>query len=283
MNEVELRNHNIDDFNQCRLKYKLKRDGWRSLDPSFDLKVGEAVHAGLAVWYTTKDNTEMHAAAFAVIPEDQQEAKEMTFAILEGYVETYAYDTMQIISPEIEIKHPLTKVSFRGPNLTIGGRLDGLVVYDGENWVLENKTTGKVPGNFWKKYEFDRQTQEYTWLARQLFPEHNIVGTMVNAMFKPNNRKPEPTFERRFFRYSPKTLEIWRQETINIGLDIRRAIETDNFYRSGRCFNGQQICEFIEYCASDFNNDVLRSTHCRTIETKEDNPQGASSPSEQTP
>lgn len=252
--KIEIRNHQIEDFLQCPFKRMLKSQGWVGRETSPPLIIGSAVHAMLEKWTIEKDEVNAVVAANVHLEGQEQEIIDTAYAVFLGYIDTYKNDTMVVISNETEFSVPLTD------DIDYGMRIDGLVEDHDGVWVAERKTTDKLPGNFWKRYQFDRQTMGYVWGAKKKFSSVDIVGVMVDAMFKPNSRRPQPIFERQFFRYTPKRLEDWYVSTCEIG---RRMTSGEFPYKSGKCITGwNSLCEFIGHCSEeDEDLAILQSTH----------------------
>lgn len=258
-----LRNHEIDNFLQCRRKYKLKCDGWTEHDRDENLLIGSAVHAALADWALKKDETAALQLAFKEVGTVEGEIAEHVYLILSEYFVRYKNDRLVPIATETEFTVPLAEVTVDGVeyDVQIGMRTDGLVSYEGGIWVKESKTTGFPPATFWRKFLLDRQTLEYYWGWRKK-SELRISGVVVDAMFKPRkNQNPEPKFDRQYFSPTPFDVARWERETISIARDIIRTRHDNDYYGSGKCQSYGKFCEFYDYCCNGENPAVLASTH----------------------
>ena len=250
-----LRNHEIDNFLICRRKYLLKHEGWVEKDRDENLAIGSAVHAALAHWVFKHDEPKAMQLAFEDLGTMESELADHTYLVLADYFSKYKNDPATPVATETDLVVPLI------PDLVeIGMRTDGLVSYEGGIWVKETKTSGQPRATFWKRFLLDRQTQEYLWGWRQR-SDLPIKGVMVDALFKPNQRNPEPAFERQFFTPTDWEIERWVRETRAIAYDLIRATENNEFYGSGRCQQYGKWCEFYDYCTTQENSVVLQSTH----------------------
>lgn len=258
---TEVRNHVLENFATCRRKFILKVDGWEANEPNDNLIIGSAVHAALAVWRVTGDEVRACQEGFAHCGKDDR-IIEIVYNNLQGYFRRYATDLAAVVSTETEFSVPLTVVIDGVPvTLSVGNRIDGLQEYAGKVWVLETKTSGEAPGNFWKRYELNRQITQYYWASRIKF-EIPLEGVIVDTIFKANQKNPIPKYERRYYKIEEERIQNWLFDTMQQIQDIARAFREGAFYKSWKCFSEyNSACEFLEYCSHDDRPEVLRSTH----------------------
>jgi len=247
----------IGRYQQCKRRYQLHRQGWEEIDISPNLYVGRAIHRAVQFYHLSKNQEEAFFEGFKELPADD-----------DGTLRDIVYATLVVYFEDLK-KNPLTVVSTEtGDGLIIplndeiGYRLrmDGLVNDDGFR-VLEMKSSGDHPGNFWKRYEMDFQTTGYVWCSRKHF-ELPVKGALVIAMFKPGGKNKEAMIQRQRITPSEETLSNWLTDTIDIAEEMYRTKEINRFPKSWNCINSwNQRCEFLPYCSNDNNLDVLRSTH----------------------
>lgn len=257
---MTLRNHSIAWFLHCRYRYMLNKQGWETREKDQNQLIGIAAHRALALWRVSKDEVRSMKEAFTT-EGLEEESVETVYALLSAYFAKYKDSTLSYIATE-------TEMTVKLPNgVEYGLRVDGIAEYEHKLWVAETKTSGEVAGNFWKRYPFDRQIIGYVWGAGITLSQP-IAGVVIDALFKPNSKRPEPVLERKFFEISPAQIADWLEETMAIAGDISFCEESRVFYKSRQCITGWgRACEFIDHCNTGSNLEVLRSTHKLNVDS----------------
>ena len=257
---MRLSNHQISLFLTCHRKYKLKSlNKWTEIDIKPALLIGKAVHAALATLIATSDEVKFMEAAFAELGENPDQAiTEQVFVIIDGYREKYKKDWLTPLTSETTIIANLTK------QIKYEVRIDGLVENSDGVWVKETKTSGVAPGSFFKQFDYDRQTTGYVWACREKYPEIEIKGVVIDALFKPSQRSPEPKYEREYIEVSWTKVKEWKKETLQIAREIKRCLKSKVWYGTDLCLLHYGECEFWEYCSNGQDKRILKTTHVKS-------------------
>ena len=256
---MRLSNHQISLFLTCHRKYKLKSIlKWEALDIKPALIIGKAVHAALAMLASTNDEVKVMQAAFNELGvEPDPRITEQVFLLVDGYKEKYKKDWLSPITSETTILANLTR------QITYEARIDGLVENSEGVWVKEIKTSGTAPGSFFKQFEYNRQTTGYVWACREKYSEMEIKGIIIDAIFKPSQKSPEPKYEREYIEVSPEKVKEWKQNTLWIAREIKKCLKSKTWYGTDLCLLHYGQCEFWEYCSGGQNKRVLLTTHVK--------------------
>lgn len=245
---MRVSNHQIENFLACRQKWILSSQ-WTNREPSKALCVGKIVHKALEEYGLSQDSDKALRALIQA-GGDNEAAIEEAFNLMEEYFSFVVAMPLDVAATETSFEVPLAR------GMTYSGRMDGLVSWQNNLWVLEHKTSGRPPGSFFKQFAFNRQALGYMWAAEKVFGA--VAGVCIEGLFKV---KPIPKFERRFLRYTSAQVEEWRKETEMIVKDMKRAQKNDTLYKSRKCF-GFGTCEYYLYCVEK-NERVLETTHKR--------------------
>lgn len=264
---ITLRNHKRNYFQTCRKKFDLLSK-WETKEKPFALALGIAVHAGIEVWDLKKDDDKALEACLNEIEtislDEKEELQEQAARLLFGYFDKYRDDTsVTFISAETEFGSgsSSTKVLI-APGVEYEGRMDGMRSHNSRLLVKETKTTSLWPDAFFRKYEFDPQAIGYVFSAKQLY-EQEVYGVLVDAIFKPIYKRPEPVYEQRVVRITPEMLSRWQEMMIHTAGQIREAQEKGLFYESwDACHAYYGLCEFWGFCTTG-EMAVLEGTHKR--------------------
>lgn len=257
---LKLSNHQVSLFLTCHRKYQLKSlQKWTPIDTKPALLIGRAVHAALATLAATNDEAKVMQAALAELgePFHNEEIVDQVFLLIDGYQRQYERDWLSPITSETTIVASLTK------QLKYEARIDGLVENSEGVWVKEIKTSGAAPGSFFKQFEYDRQTTGYVWACREAYPEMEIKGVVIDAIFKPSHKTPEPKYEREYIEIPLSKIQEWKKNTLEIAKEIKRCLKSKVWYGTDLCLLHYGQCEFWEYCSNGQDKRILGTTHIK--------------------
>jgi len=168
------------------------------------------------------------------------------------------------VIPEMEFEVPLP--SSRG--IRFIGRLDGLVLSNGNWWVREFKTTGLSMRQFEGRASKSAQGTGYVYGANKK-TELPIAGIMFDIIKRPMLRKrltenmdqfglrimkdyhDRPEFYyRRYYTYRTETdINLWQQDMTTLIQDIRMRKKTGRYYRNPEaCWQFNQECPYSKIC-----------------------------------
>jgi hypothetical protein len=146
------------------------------------------------------------------------------------------------------------------------GRLDVVADTRGTNRIIDHKTTSIAGDRFTQQFPLSHQTQGYTWAAQRLYPELDIKGICINAIYitKPKNGTtnllapgprggaPVLDFFRSYYDYTPERLVEWERNCLLIIEDLIHNL-VRNFYPmlTHHCVNRFGLCPFYDVCSLD--------------------------------
>jgi len=190
--ETERRDIHISDvrlFKKCRQWWHFAsplRMNLESANPNKNLWLGTGVHVALAAYYDPKRNPTQPREASVLLdaysdwyadaegrlaeaaPEVRGEILQelgLGFGMLKHYsLWARTHDQFDVLATEMQISVALPIVP--GYHVYVAGTADGMIVRDGETWLVEWKTTSQFPDL--NTLLFDEQCMAYLWMARQL-------------------------------------------------------------------------------------------------------------------
>jgi hypothetical protein len=223
--------------------------------------------------------------------ENQQANWHLARAIMTGYASRYATEDFTII----EIEKSFTG-NIRNPDtgrcsqtFVMAGKADAIVQRSDGMYLLEHKTAASIDSNYLDKLWTDTQIALYCYYLREL--GYPIVGVIYNVLLKSRLKQSkgetQEEYEARHAelaaknksgksaakRQMPETNEEFHREFIYLSED-RLAMLQDEVWeitqqyldarRRGKwllntssCFSYQRPCEYLPYCQSGFNPNVV--------------------------
>lgn len=150
------------------------------------LRAGSAFHAALEK-HLIGDTEGARAAlvaefAKANLGDDRVlENRAKTLAMFDAYVERYPSDPFTVERVEAEFCVPIVNPDTGAESRTfdMGGKLDGLILLNGEVWLLEHKTTSEIDVSYIEKLWTDFQVHAYAHYCQTAFGMQP-VGVLYN-------------------------------------------------------------------------------------------------------
>lgn len=147
-----------------RKHYWMYEIGLRSDTDAAALRFGSAWHKAMEERWAGKSFDEALEAALPEGELDELEAVKL-MALLAGYYEYYKDEPITELYPEIQFEMPMDK----SRTFNIAGKIDGLGMMDGQQFMLEHKTTSddiKPDSEYWLRLRFNGQVMQYLHAAR---------------------------------------------------------------------------------------------------------------------
>lgn len=152
------------------------------------------------------------------------------------------------------------------------GRIDVLTSVMGHSYITDNKTTKIGDDKFIQDFQLSNQTQGYVWAAQKLWPEHEVNGFCLNAIWfrKPTSAGPlnekgprggEPAlrFFRSYFQYQPETIKRWEFNALTIVGDfIHNLVRRYHPMHTKWCFGKYGRCQYHDVCCIQDPQTALR-------------------------
>lgn len=130
------------------------------------------------------------------------------------------------------------------------GRIDAILYWDGEHWVLDHKTTSIAGPGFFNDFILSQQTVGYAWAGSNLL-KLPVKGLVLNALMA---RRPTKTgvsieFDRRRYIYSPEMLHEWEENTLATVSDFIAHLQRGFFPMQTKWCQGKYgQCKYHEVC-----------------------------------
>lgn len=145
------------------------------------------------------------------------------------------------------------------------GRIDLVAECNFRNRIVDNKTTKIAGDQFVQDFQLNNATIGYLWAGRQLWPELNLDGFVLNAVHLkahkpgtplllpgPKGGKPPLDFFRAYFDYSPERVKQWEENALVLVEDFVHCM-VRNFYpmHTKYCFSKYGKCQYHDICTID--------------------------------
>lgn len=211
------------------------------------------MHAGLAKWYETRDPK---AALDAIAnyhdwrdPEDDDfRTQGRALTTMAEYIAYYGNEENWFGNDVLLTETPFELRDEQG--FRYGGRIDLIVKWHGEPWVLDHKTTSRYGGEqYYDQYRNSPQMTGYAWGGSALHGQP-VKGVIVNVIVIHKIPKPaEQMFHRRPLLYDPRKVDEWRSMRVEAYNEIAEATARD-YYRPrwDNCVNKYGKCQFFDIC-----------------------------------
>lgn len=281
----------IKQFFTCRRKFYYNYvENVQGSRRSMNLVDGSAVHEGIAVGIATKDWTAAQASAkqrfaqdsvsLSILPEESyllEQHERIVLKILDVFRENYETEQYTVLQPECEFEIAIGRHRLKG-------KTDAIVLWNGNIWLLEHKTTAISGQQFWSQWQLDIQPTAYIygiWKSLNIKP----AGFILNALVKPSeaqvagwNKKRTGSdvrpltdyikYEREAFLRTNEDLLRFEKQFIAVADDIERSLEggKDAFYMSpvvGACTAYNRLCDYYSLCTTHDDPSVLASLEKR--------------------
>jgi hypothetical protein len=114
-----------------------------------------------------------------------QQHWQLAIAMTTGYAETYATENLTIIALEQTFRGPIINPVSGMPSRSflLGGKVDGIILLDGQYVLLEHKTTSTLDGDYLERLWTDFQITLYSRYLEETLGIR-IAGTLYNILVK---------------------------------------------------------------------------------------------------
>lgn len=145
------------------------------------------------------------------------------------------------------------------------GRIDLGAYCNGQNRVVDHKTTKIAGDQFLQDFQLSNPVLGYVWAGQTMWPELNLNGFCLNAfhlkkpapgqgLMERGKRGGEPplAFFRAYYDYTPDRIKQWETNTLVLVEDFVHCIVRDFFPMHTKwCFNKYGKCNFHDVCTID--------------------------------
>jgi len=256
----------LGDADKCKYYYKIKDlERWRPRGTLWNAHFGTQVHSGIEAYHETKLLTESHVEAqFAAVskalelapslsgsPDNSRTPNTLCRAV-SWYGETWgADDPFKTVkfndAPAVELRFEL---AIPGTPWRLSGRIDRLAEWQGDLFIVDIKTTGRVLNySYWNSWNPSTQFTAYRWACRALgLPVKGVLveacQTMVNGT----------RWARQRIDVKEDHINEFERDMVRLVNDVDICHRTEHWPRNrGSCqmYGG---CELRDICLASENN-----------------------------
>lgn len=250
----------IEPLKRCGRLHNYKSQGWRPREESVHLRYGSEYHKTFYDYEVLKASGLSHRdAVFDAVhaltqrlgdwnPDHPKKNRETLIRSVIWHMEKYEDD--QAETWMMSDGKPAVEVTFNFP-LDFGppghdqpyvlcGKLDRIVVFNGDLFVLDYKTTTlSLTDSYWKQFRMDDQMSLYTLAGKVVF-QAPIKGVVVDAA---QILVGGTNFERGIVYRTQDQLDEW-VENLRFYLDNQNS----NTMNTASCITRYGPCEYLEIC-----------------------------------
>lgn len=211
--------------------------------------------------------------AWNILRDVQGPIVERAFELPLGVLEVGA--NIQI--PEWDVPRWVSKV-----HVAWSGRIDAVPNVYTLNRIADHKTTSIAGDSFIQEFLLNNATMGYVWAGQQIWPELDIRGFCLNAIFAkkpaagcslvdkgPRGGKPALDFFRAYFEYTPSQIEEWKFNALTIVEDFVHNMVRGYFpMHTKYCFNKYGKCQYHDVCTipdKAVRHNVLMSDNFKPV------------------
>lgn len=169
----------------------------------------------------------------------------------ENYVKHYglpADEEAQTVGfPETPLVEISANVIWPGGAHAYAGKLDRIILHQGQYYVEDHKTTTRMGDYYFKQFELSNQMMGYVWIARKLYPSIKVAGVRINGHCVLTKSSK---FRRQTISFSDDRLEEWAENYNNwIGKITQAYVNNDFPGNYSECDGKYRQCEYAEVCS----------------------------------
>ena len=254
-------NSTIDLFLKCRKKYQYRMVldlESKTISPALDF--GKCIHLALESYYKNNRDLNSMITAFAENYSDKEgddlRTVENGVKLLAQYHEVYKNESIEILDLEVGFAVPIAHPDNPSKHIIYGGRIDGLIKWDSEIYVLEHKTTSRLGYTYFDQFRPNQQLDGYVYGARALtgLP---VKGVLLNAMepwkevkkVSAATKKPEDHFARSPIMRNEDELIDFARDVNDIVEEIIKCEQKDRYYKTrSACKDFNYNCVYKDLC-----------------------------------
>ena len=295
---LTISNSMAKDWKSCRRRffwnYLARLKPKKIVIPFF---VGTYFHEGLRAFYEGKSmekevpsilkrmEAEARKAVF-LTPEEEEDLMMQTAIVagmLPSYARRYAKDRKkwELQGAEKSFEVPIDDRS------SYVGQIDLLVQFDGELWIVEHKTAGRLDKNYIDRLPLDTQITGYTIGAKYAM-DRPVAGVVYNVAKKPSIRqkknesltqfaariegdysaRPDFYFYREQLYRSKGDILHYKKEISELATDVHAKFDIirkegpeaalPHFYRNTEVCTIRGRCAYLDICTKGWSKDTAR-------------------------
>jgi hypothetical protein len=134
------------------------------------------------------------------------------------------------------------------------GICDMVAEINGENWLIDHKTSSILSADFFEGFNLAMQPVGYLNAIRQAYPDLNLAGFMVNTLVCRKPTKTGKGFEphRSYHRYPEWLFEEWKSDTIHLIEEFLDNLFRNSFpKKTSWCVGKYGKCAYLDVCTME--------------------------------
>lgn len=259
----------IDVFQTCRKKMEFW--GIRHLMPktkSPALRFGGAIHEALDVYYDGKplDNVlQKFKESYNEVEGEELRTVENGIKLLTWYSTIYKDDVVKILL------RPESAFAFDLGDFLYAGKIDLVVEWGGEMWIMEHKTTTRLGASYADQFQLDKQITGYIVAAEQHM-KRECAGCILNVLEPWNDvqrvssrtKAPEQHFMRFPITRSKELKERFLLNISRIVRDIEWCRSNNEWMEAEKkevCTYYNRKCQYFDICRFGENEQLIKNDY----------------------
>jgi hypothetical protein len=268
-------------FSDCRRQWWLGRL-WEPLRPNSNFWVGSAIHAGLEEFYEHRDPdsaqdkmqewinksfidfSDRYSFTWETFYDEFVRLGELAQGMLQNY---FLYEETEpvgeeVVATEQRIEIPLYE-DYKLGMIKLVGRIDLLVMREGELWVVDHKTTASLSGN--AGLDVDEQLTGYAFLVHRKLKK-NVAGVLYNSLVKDLPAEP------RILKDGSLSKDVSQKTTYDLYMSEinRRELNPEDYSTILNLLRAIGWKKFFQRDGSTRNNEELQSYYHRVLRKAQD-------------
>jgi hypothetical protein len=253
----------IERVKLCGRLHRFKSEGWRSKGDNVHLRFGSECHRCfqdyevlMAEGFDHRDAMDdvIRSLLFRIQdwnPDHKQKNRETLVRSVIWYLEKHKDDAAKtwIMSdgkPAVEVNFSF-ELEF-GPTVdqpyVLSGKLDRIVVFNGDLFVMDRKTTSSLGFNFLNRFLIDNQMTLYTYAGKRIFmaPIKGVIIDGIQPLITQTN------FERHIVYRTDEQIQEWLID-LDYWLNQANWMASRDYYPANETSCSKYgSCEFLDIC-----------------------------------
>lgn len=226
-------------FRDCRMACKYRYfDNLSPLERAHSLAFGSVIHDCLELWHGTRDLASVLARIDQSYPkrhvldtegEGQRADWNLATVMMQGYAQAYPAEDFQIVALEKGFQGPIINpvTGAESRSFLLAGKVDGIVLLNGQHYLLEHKTASMIDGAYLERLWTDFQITLYAGYLEKVLGIR-ITGIIYNVLAKAKLRQSKGETEA---EYEARCAELIAKSKTGKTSAKRKLPETDTEFQ----------------------------------------------------
>lgn len=245
---MKLDSTRLGEYQRCPYYYYLKNVlNWHPKVVANELTFGTIMHESLMIGHQKGVEEAVKVWSKYEAPSGEQlRTRTKGEMVVSKYFQQYPKD-WEILEYEKVFEVPIK-------NHIFFGRMDMIIKWSGQLWVVDHKTSRTLEKSFFKGFRPHNQSYGYTYALRKLYNNEGIGiiinGVLINKTEALEGRgKPKLEFMRVPISPIPEDLESWENSFLTCCEEIEYRMDTKKWQRAySNCHQFFKECDMFNLC-----------------------------------